>query len=59
MSIYSILLRKVFIQFQYDIEEDHEFNRIFDGWTDAEYLESFFEEHKEDLQNGILGKYYD
>lgn len=33
-----------------------EFRRIFGLWNDPEYLESFFEEHKTDLQNNLWGK---
>lgn len=36
-------------------EEQHEFVRLFDLWRDAAYLDSFFEEHLEDLQSGYWG----
>jgi hypothetical protein len=35
---------------QYDDEHLNEFRRLFHSWNDTEYLESFFEEHKMDLQ---------
>jgi hypothetical protein len=37
---------------QYDHFKEHEFARIFQNWTDVEYLENFFEIHKCDLQSG-------
>ena len=37
---------------QYDNAEDHEFARIFNDWTDVEFLEDCFERHKTDLQSG-------
>ncbi len=33
----------------YDKEKKDEFNRLFDLWTDEEYLRSFFKEHISDL----------
>ena len=37
---------------QYVYFKEHEFARIFQNWTDVEYLENFFETHKVDLQSG-------
>lgn len=37
---------------QFDNAKHHEFARIFKEWTDVEFLEEFFETHKEDLQSG-------
>lgn len=55
VNIFDIITESLY-SVQYDTESDHEFSRIFDAWTDAEYLESFFEEHQEDLKNGIWGR---
>lgn len=35
---------------KYNTEENNEFNRLFNDWSDIEFLEAFFEEHKNDLQ---------
>lgn len=35
---------------RYNDNVSDEFKRIFEAWSDVEYLESFFEEHKADLQ---------
>jgi 23S rRNA pseudoU1915 N3-methylase RlmH len=35
---------------KYEGNERNEFSRLFEEWSDIEYLESFFEEHKSDLQ---------
>ncbi|MGX7685568.1 hypothetical protein ACWA1C_00275 [Flectobacillus roseus] len=57
MEIRTIFAIKQFVLYSvaYD-EEKNEFKRLFDLWTsDFEYLESFFEENKADLQNGFWG----
>lgn len=36
---------------QYDLSEIDEFSRIFEDWTDIEFLENFFEENKHDLES--------
>lgn len=55
VNIFDIITESLY-SVQYDTEEDHEFDKIFNSWTNAEYLENFFEEHKEDLQTGIWGE---
>jgi hypothetical protein len=35
---------------RYNDSVSDEFKRLFEAWSDVEYLESFFEEHKADLQ---------
>lgn len=45
-SLYSV---------HYDNESENEFRRLFECWTDAEYLEMFFEENKADLQSDFWG----
>ncbi len=40
-SLYSVM---------YGNEVQHEFDRLFDTWNDAEYLEEFFVEQREDLE---------
>lgn len=36
---------------KYDDQALNEFRRLFSEWTDPEYLESFFETHKQDLES--------
>ena len=38
---------------EYASEEEHELRRFLRLWQDPEYLEAFFEEHKEDLRSGF------
>ena len=38
------------LSFQYDGNDTDEFSRLFDEWTDIEYLESFFTGNVKDLQ---------
>lgn len=45
-SLYSV---------HFDNEESNEFVRLMELWTDAEYLEEFFESHKSDLESGFWG----
>ncbi len=45
-SLYSV---------RYDNEESDEFERLMNNWTDPEYLESFFETHKDDLESDFWG----
>lgn len=40
-SLYSV---------RFEGEAIHEFSRLFNLWNDIEYLESFFEEHQQDLE---------
>lgn len=54
VNIFDIITESLYTV-QYDENEAHEFNRLFDLWTDVEYLERFFEEHKADLQSGFWG----
>jgi len=39
----------------YPDERQDEMHRLFDLWSDVEYLESFFEENKADLCGGYIG----
>jgi len=41
--------------FHHDDQENNELDKLFEDWTNVGYLEDFFEEHKNDLQNGFLG----
>jgi len=40
---------------KYAGEEKDEFSRLFELWQNPEYLETFFEKHKSDLENGFWG----
>lgn len=40
---------------QYEHEEHSTYATLFINWTDVEYLEEFFESHKNDLQSGFYG----
>jgi hypothetical protein len=42
---------------KYDDETCDEFERLFDQWNDTEFLESFFEENKQDLQGEFWGSF--
>ena len=46
----EIIIEDSLYAVKYDKNSIDEFARLFDLWTDVEYLESFFEEHKSDLQ---------
>lgn len=39
---------------KFDDKPADEFKYLFDSWRDPEYLEQFFEYHKEDLQSGFF-----
>lgn len=52
MDIVSIFGKNLF-SIKYPGESKDEFNRIFNSWQDAEYLEEFFENNKEDINNGF------
>jgi len=43
------------LSIKYETSEDDEFYKAFSNWTDAEFLENFFEKHKSDLQSGHWG----
>jgi len=49
----------IFADFLYSVKfcnnEEDEFQRLFELWQDVEFLEKFFEENKNDLQNGFYG----
>jgi hypothetical protein len=45
-SLYSV---------QYEHEKFHEFRRLFSLWNDAEYLDVFFNKHKDDLKREYWG----
>ncbi len=47
------IVEKSLYSVQYSDEDINEFRKLFTIWTDAEYLESFFESHKIDLQSGF------
>jgi hypothetical protein len=36
-------------------KREEEFKRVFEQWQDAEYLDTFFNEHSDDLTNGFYG----
>jgi hypothetical protein len=40
---------------RFDGQSQDEFSRVFALWTDVEYLESFFEDNKDDLCGGYFG----
>jgi len=44
------------ITIKYEHNETDEFERLFDDWTDVEFLFDFFSEHILDLQSGFFGK---
>lgn len=58
MSNYSIFAVQTIIEdslyaIKYKGTEDNEFSRLFEDWSDIEFLESFFEKHEQDLQSGF------
>ena len=55
MKIKSIF-ENVLYAVQYENEETHEFERLFDIWQDISFLEKFFEDNRADLQSGFFGK---
>lgn len=57
MNIDSILpiVEKNLIGVKYADNEKEEFERLFENWTDIEYLNGFFKEHEEDLKSGFYG----
>jgi hypothetical protein len=40
---------------QFQDSDTNEFELAFDNWSDPEYLEGFFEEHRKDLESGFYG----
>ncbi|PCJ22827.1 MAG: hypothetical protein COA97_12835 [Flavobacteriales bacterium] len=52
VSIFAIIEGSLYAV-QYDGKSYDEFKTIFDQWQDIEYLEQFFEDNKNDLENGI------
>ena len=38
---------------RFEGNEVNEFEKLFDNWTDVEFLFNFFEEHIEDLESGF------
>jgi len=46
----EIIIEDSLYAVKYDNNVNDEFTELFEKWTDVEYLESFFEEHKSDLQ---------
>lgn len=54
VSIFAIVSESLYsAQFAEDGKD--ELSNIFENWNDVEYLKSFFEEHKQDLQGGFYG----
>ena len=45
------IVNEALLSLRYEGEEDHEVDRIFRLWGDVEFLEDFFETHKEDLHS--------
>ena len=41
---------------EYESDDEHELRRFLRLWQDPEYLEGFFEEHKEDIRSGFYGR---
>ena len=49
----EIIVNNSLYSMKYDENEQDEFQRIFNEWNDIEFLESFFEENKNDLFSGF------
>lgn len=54
VSIFAIVKNSL-LAIQFDGKESDEFSKMFNQWQDVEYLEQFFEDNKQDLQNGFYG----
>lgn len=52
--IFAIIKNSLFTAKYEDSSED-EFVKIFDNWTDVEFLSGFFHQHKDDLHSGFFG----
>lgn len=48
-GIFEVVADSFLYSVQFDGESSHEFSRIFRLWSDADYLQSFFETHYDDL----------
>jgi hypothetical protein len=46
----KIIIKNSLYSIKYKGDEHDEFSRLFEEWSDIEFLEAFFEEHKSDLQ---------
>lgn len=46
----DLIIKDSLYAVRYNDNVSDEFKRLFEAWSDVEYLESFFEEHKADLQ---------
>ena len=57
MKLVSIFAHKknTLLSIQFDNNDFDEFSQAFNQWQDIEYLEQFFEEHKNDLQSKFYG----
>ena len=57
MKIVSIFahIKDRLLSVQFEFNDSDEFTLAFRNWNDTEYLESFFEENKKDLQSGFYG----
>jgi len=49
------VVSKSLFSVQYEHQDTHEFDRLFEAWNDRNYLEQFFDLHEEDLQSGYWG----
>ena len=54
-SIFAIIKNSLISVKYIDCESD-EFEKIFDNWTDVQYLSKFFNKHIKDLQSGFYGE---
>lgn len=54
VNIFAIVNNSL-LAVQFKGENSDEFDLLFENWKDIEYLEKFFEENKNDLQNGFYG----
>ena len=55
INIFAII-KDSLLAVQFDFEQSDEFSVLFNKWNDVEFLEKFFEEHKEDLNSGFYGE---
>lgn len=49
------IIKNSLITVKYIENETDEFERIFDNWTDVEFLHDFFTKHEKDLSSGFYG----
>lgn len=53
-SIFEIIRGSLY-SVKYEHEDKDEFARVFNEWSDAEFLGDFFDTHINDLQSGFYG----